>query len=297
MAMQELRNDTSSKAASSTLDELVSMASDALAKAHGAAVVCWRQFAADAYISRSLANLNVSTSLDAIGFLDRALVITGGAGRFDLIHSLITKIQSDFASSLTPMIEFPLQSSHPSTSLPVPTIAAARRQVPVLASPPSMSLFRTKLCLEPFVLRGYAHNWPALNEHPWRSLDYLRSVSGPGRVVPVEVGADYRTADWSQKLLGWDEFLLSLDNSSSDAPLYLAQHDLFMQFPKLKEDIIIPDYVYTAPDAPSNHPDYVPPGNEEQLILNTWLGPAGTMSPAHTVCSLVASKFPHKSHF
>ena len=162
--------------------------------------------------------------------------------------------------------------------------ASATCSVPILSIAPSLSAFRNNYSHAPFVLRRYAQEWPALNEHPWHSVEYLRSVSGPGRVVPVEVGSDYRTADWKQEIAEWDIFLQSLhSNSPGEAPLYLAQHGLFMQFPKLRDDIVIPDYVFTAPPAPHNYEKYAPPGNEEQLVLNAWLGPKGTVSPAHTV--------------
>ncbi|GLB35067.1 putative cupin-like domain containing protein [Lyophyllum shimeji] len=116
---------------------------------------------------------------------------------------------------------------------------------------------------------------------------YLRSVSGPGRVVPVEVGEDYRDHDWTQKLMDWDEFLGSLDLADQPPPpkraktTYLAQHNLLIQFPSLRADIIIPDYVYACMDPPGSA-GYRPPGNEEQLLINMWLGPQGTVSPAHT---------------
>ncbi|KAF9049233.1 Clavaminate synthase-like protein [Hymenopellis radicata] len=261
------------------LDELLTMSCAALALATGALILCWRQFTVDTHILRSLTHLDASTCVEAVGLLDRALIITGGAGRFDAIHFLIAKIQSDFAPSFT-SVQFPLRPQTDSIATTEPLSAHLR--LPSLPEPPSLSLFRTKFCREPFVLRGYAKDWPAVSERPWRSLEYLRSISGPGRVVPVEVGSDYRTADWSQKLLGWDEFLVSLSSPSSDGPLYLAQHNMFIQFPQLREDIVVPDYVYTAPSAPLTYPTYVPPGNEEQLVLNTWLGPKGTISPAHT---------------
>ncbi|KAF8919288.1 hypothetical protein CPB85DRAFT_1212926 [Mucidula mucida] len=255
------------------------MSCAALARATGSSILCWRQFTVDVHILRSLTHLDASTCVEAVGILDRALIITGGASRFDAIHFLIGKIQSDYASSFKG-----IQSHLPpeSDSVFIRKPLSAHHRLPSLPEPPSLSLFRTKFCGEPFVLRGYAKDWPALNEHPWRSLDYLRSVTGPGRVVPVEVGSDYRTADWSQKLMGWDEFLVSLNSLSSEGPLYLAQHNMFIQFPQLREDLVVPDYVYTAPSAPPNYPTYVPPGNAEQLVLNTWFGPKGTVSPAHT---------------
>jgi lysine-specific demethylase 8 len=128
-----------------------------------------------------------------------------------------------------------------------------------------------------------------MQERPWSSVDYLRSVAGPGRIVPVEVGKDYRNDDWTQKLMNWDEFLESIDfpdRPSRQTPgdvLYLAQHNLLTQFPALRADIVIPDYLYACPSCPVDFPAYKPPANEEQFVLNAWLGPKGTISPAHTV--------------
>ncbi|KAG6879030.1 hypothetical protein C0992_005723 [Termitomyces sp. T32_za158] len=153
---------------------------------------------------------------------------------------------------------------------------------------PSLLSFRRGY-KSPFVIRGYACDWPALAEHPWHSAAYLQSISGPGRVVPVEIGADYRAQEWTQKLMKWDDFLAYLDlddnpistNTIQNNIIYLAQHNLSLQFPELLKDIIVPDYVYLLMDSPGlGH--YRAPRNDEQLVINMWLGPKGTVSPAHT---------------
>jgi len=103
--------------------------------------------------------------------------------------------------------------------------------------------------------------------------------------VPVEVGTDYRAPDWTQRFVSWDDFLdyaFTAGASSAQPPMYLAQHDLFQQFPALRSDIIVPDYVYSGPQAPGTYPTYRPPGNCEELVMNLWIGPEGTVSPAHT---------------
>jgi len=149
-------------------------------------------------------------------------------------------------------------------------------------------VFQKTASKSPFILRGYVCHWPAMQEHPWASTSYLHSIAGPGRVVPIEVGSDYRNDDWTQSMMAWDDFLAALSpqgrtGQSAHDVLYLAQHDLMKQFPALRADIMIPDYIYAALECPADFPGYKPPGNDEQLVINAWLGPGGTISPAHTV--------------
>lgn len=263
-------------------------------KSSSVPIVCWRRLYTDACLLRSLADVSSdspsqSIVLESIARLDRAIIISGapGEGRLDLILHVIQKIQTDYLDPL------PCDLVHRFFSPPrrPSDLATSSKQVPIIA-PPSFSAFQNQLCQHPFILQGFAHNWPAMAEHPWSSIDYLRSVAGPGRLVPIEVGKDYRKDDWTQQLMNWDEFLDALDFSDrAHSPIeagqspqeaeifYLAQHNLLMQFPALRSDIIVPDYVYAS----LSPPGYEPPGNEEQLVLNAWLGPKGTISPAHTV--------------
>ena len=127
--------------------------------------------------------------------------------------------------------------------------------------------------------------YPSTTFNPTPEKGFLPPVLG---IVPVEVGNDYRNDDWTQQIMAFDTFLDALADfahgNAKDAPLlYLAQHSMFMQFPALRDDIIIPDYLYASPPIPENYSQYQPPHTEEQLVLNAWLGPGGTISPAHTV--------------
>ncbi|KAA1471286.1 Clavaminate synthase-like protein [Dentipellis sp. KUC8613] len=281
--------DPSSRSqATSVLDELIALAHKRMAEQR--LNFCWRRLYTDACILRSLADvmsLNPRNDQNAklcVSRLDRSLIVAGapGEGRYDLLLDLIAKLQSDYLPSSpfdlsAAQTRFLVTSSHPSP------VASSSMPIPRLSAPPSLSHFQRHLFQNPFILPGSALDWPAMTEHPWHSPDYLRSVGGRGRIVPVEIGSDYRTEDWSQEMMDWDEFLDSLESSRApDRVLYLAQHSLFTQFPALRADIVVPDYVYTCPSAPANYTGYQPPGNEDQLVINAWLGPKGTTSPAHT---------------
>ncbi|KAL1661705.1 hypothetical protein GGF50DRAFT_60515 [Schizophyllum commune] len=264
------------------LDDIAALAHQAMPRA-GPLLTGWRLIHTQACVLAALADAP-SNPLAAIARLDKAIIISGAAGhgRLDLILDLIDVLQAPLRStSPRPTASsVPLNAKTSPHSTRLPTASSAVRELP---KPPSMSAFE-RLADQPFVLRGYALDWPCCAEHPWASAAYLRAATGPGRIVPVEVGQDYRAKEWSQELMPWDTFLSYLDfpdqpcKADSPRTLYLAQHDLFMQFPRLKADLLIPDYVYACvgPD------DYKPPANEDRLVLNAWLGPAGTLSPAHT---------------
>ena len=249
-----------------------------------------RRLYTDACILKSLydtspRSLDSSSVAQAIELLDKATIVAGaaGPGRHNLILDLIQHIQSEHMSLLRPLPLPDASLSAKASSTPAPVLAA-RHPVLRLDVPPSLASFQRSIASRPFIVPGHATDWPALNEHPWHSTRYLRTVSGPGRVVPVEVGSDYRTDDWSQKIMGWDDFVTSLTQPSNEV-LYMAQHSLFLQFPTMREDILVPDYVYSCPNSSDSFPGYKPPTNDEQLVLNAWLGPKGTISPAHVASS------------
>ncbi len=278
--------------ARSALDELNELSYSKMSTSKISAT-CWRRMYTDTCIFRTLTDLLNPNVLPSEGIvkagvarLDRAIIISGpcGEGRLDLILELIGKIQVEHLSAV-PLPKFPSFGNRESKAVILPNV----KPIPCLAEPPSFSAFIARYSNEPFVLRGFGHDWPALQEHPWKSWEYLHSVAGPGRLVPVEIGGDYREDDWSQKMMNFDDFLVALSHTDSQPEnpiLYLAQHSLLSQFPALREDILVPDYVYSEPPPHDDYPEYQPPGNQEQLVLTGWLGPRGTNSPAHTVSAV-----------
>lgn len=243
---------------------------------------------ADACILRCLSDIGPLTALQSIASLDRVIIVCGDAsGRLDLVLSIIENIQHQYLSVLP--FTFETTPNQPTTHVDKTGAPDSSGDIKCLSEAPSLLAFSSTLSRQPFIVRRYAQDWPAMKEHPWCSSTYLRAVSGPGRIVPVEIGKDYREDNWTQRLMSWDVFLDSLelaDQPPAPEPLdimYLAQHNLMTQFPTLRADIIVPDYVYASIEPPE-YTGYHPPGNDEQLVINAWLGPKGTVSPAHTVC-------------
>lgn len=256
----------------------------------GKSSLAWRRLYTEASLIWSLRDCFIATDPSeefweqAIARLDRSIIIAGAPERLYLIFDVIEKIQHTYLPALSS--QECLQSLE--CAIPSPTLHHnSSHPIPSLEKIPSISSFQSKNCQTPFVLRGFANDWPAVSERKWASKKYLQSVAGRGRIVPVEIGNDYRTNDWTQRMMDWDEFTNYVfpctGQSVSSEQIYLAQYNLFRQFPALDSDISIPDYVYCALPPPEHFPQYQPPSNEEQLVLNVWLGPNATISPAHTV--------------
>lgn len=229
--------------------------------------------------------------------LDMAIIVAGavGHGRDDAIQRLITLVQADYAADHLARYR---RVAEQTTDVTDGSARKRRRtsghEIHYAPSPvpehPALSTtaYRTTHHTTPFIIRRFSSpaSCPAITH--WRSPAYLLSLVGPGRVVPVEIGASYTAREWGQRIVPFEVFLSRIgydlsglvddddDDSSEEEttlppgqPLYLAQHALLDQFPQLKPDVgPLPDYIYSSPDAP----DYAPPGNEQGLIMNVWVG-------------------------
>jgi Cupin-like domain len=143
----------------------------------------------------------------------------------------------------------------------------------------------------PVVVLGGMKHWPALGL--WQNPAHLLQLTlGGRRIVPVEIGKSYTDSEWTQRLMTIREFVARYMLYEGVLPAndrgYFAQHSLFQQIPDFQNDILEPVLCYSDPPYPNF------PGPESAELIkadseltddvqkNIWMGPAQTVSPAHT---------------
>lgn len=265
---------------------------------------CWRQIYSDTLILMAYFNLLQSvsntqhiseSSMDkVVEMLDRSLIVTGGAGKLlgaRWIEETLLQLEAFWtaADDKSDSAERPRKRPRPTSSLatePVwkPTLSKDCPRYDKW----SIDKFERYMNDEttnprPVVFTDLVKDtWPALNDRPWASLDYLLSKTfGGRRLVPVEIGRSYVDSGWGQELLPFKTFADRYLSGKGQQVGYLAQHDLFRQIPSLRNDTAIPDLCWA--DVPGHPTD--PSKNKERVDvpqLNAWLGPAGTITPLHT---------------
>jgi Cupin-like domain len=254
--------------------------------------------------------------------LDMCLIMTNAPGRYDLVQGYIGKLSNVLISLPKPwtgnddslrvkrrkldhLPSLPLEFRQ-SDSLGFPSLRHGIRQVKNYSLPAFQSfLIRSNKENKlngplPLIIKDGASHWPAIADGLWKKPSYLLTRTSEGnRLVPVEVGRSYTDDGWAQRIMPFKDFLHQYMLDDPKEKGYLAQHDLFLQIPKLKDDIYVPDYCYSEPPAPTppengslqgervtseaDSPDEAgDAASSMDPLLNIWMGSAHTISPAHT---------------
>ncbi|EMR09391.1 hypothetical protein PNEG_02337 [Pneumocystis murina B123] len=247
----------------------------------------WKQLYAYASILKAIIQTEMhEETAEIIKTLDMALIMTNGADVKAFIMTLLA-LQEPKINADHQIQDFYVRKTEKHKKI----------QFPIrYAECPSLEAFHKDMfnIKQPLIIKNSINHWPALAQDGWAKIKTLLDKTHQGlRIVPVEIGKNYTSEDWGQRLMPFYEFLekyiLQKKNSSNEKNKekeigYLAQHDLFSQIPALREQIVIPDYCFlTPPPIPFHQQEYIKemPTLDEPL-LNVWFGGEGTVSPLHT---------------
>ena len=258
---------------------------------------------------------------DAVTLLDMAIIMAGAPGRETMIENVFTALQGYLNQDQDGAVERPKKKRRLGSHDCFPEDDTFDVPVILIPIPKRLNMsiegFEKHLpAAEPIVIQNALNHWPALDERPWRSPEYLlNSTLGGRRLVPVEMGRSYTDEGWGQSIVTFRELMdlyilrqairhvdaINNEDGEKRGIGYLAQHDLFTQIPALRSDISIPDFCYTDPPPPGPGTPLgrkrEQPKKLEEPLLNAWFGPAGTVSPLHTdpyhnmLCQVVGKKY------
>jgi len=260
----------------------------------------------DLSVARRRTGIDIDCRDRCVRKLDMAIIIGGAAmpQRMEWIQRAIKLAQVNLdemqlKSSVTTSNEIPRKRRRVACAQ---ELLFAPTAIPTLSRPPDIQRYLISHYNAPFVLRGYldqtseSTSWSAFAR--WSDPQYLLSLVGGGRCVPVEEGNSYNDTDWGQRIVPFEDFLaragfLGFDNTPdapTGRPMYLAQHSLLRQFPELESDMSLPIYVGSGPPPTAEFPSYRAPDSESGVIVNVWVGSGSgeIVSPAHTVSELPA---------
>lgn len=213
---------------------------------------CWRRLYTDAALWKVLAvveNVDVAKNGvddrdwlgEVVELLDMALILTGAAGReelveawFDALDGVATSTTCEVSNSIpSPSCTDIDTESEPPSPRPAKRIKLSPSKAPIL--PPSfpddiptkptlrypicrarnlsMSAFQAKVSKPemqtPLIIEGAIAHWPAFEPaRAWKNPSYLlRKTLHGRRLVPVEIGRSYTDENWGQKILSFREFM------------------------------------------------------------------------------------------